>query len=244
MTNPFILPSDMQSLLLPRKALPWTKSAGLKPPWAKPVLIDNEVSRSFFTSMINQEREERFLIQDQVEGALQVLPSPLIRFWMFEFKFIERILALEQLVFYAPAFVKLALIMPKDLILFRRKVVSRYLEKIIPQPSEFVTRQQTKFVRSCVLFYPSDLLFVMADRFQKLMVNSSDQSKKANRQRVVMSVRALQMMSDAEICHRFNGEKEYVRELKILRSQCQFYHISAAEIYRVSSQELRQFFTG
>ncbi|MBL4908369.1 MAG: hypothetical protein JKX94_13015 [Sneathiella sp.] len=243
MTKPTRLSAEIQSLLLPRKPLPWTDVKGFMSPWAKQVIIENDASRAFLSSIHDQEQDERSIIRDQVEGAITGLSSKSTRFWMAEYTFMAKFLTIDQLISYAPAFVKLAYSMPIKLVSVRRLVVRKYLASIIPYANDFMLRQQRKFCRSSVLFYPSDLLFTMADRFSSLMKRSVDQSMSANRKRVLMSVRSLQIMSDNEVCERFRTEEEYLTELAFLQTQCRYYRIDVSEIYHITGKDLRQFWT-
>ena len=154
MTKPTRLSVEIQTLLLPRKSLPWADVKGFMAPWAKQVIIENEASRAFLSSIIDQEQEERSIIQDQVEGAIIGLASKPARFWMSEYTFIAKILTIDQLIPYAPAFVKLAYSMPIKLVSARRLVVRKYLMSIFSHANNFLLRQQRKFCRSSVLFYP------------------------------------------------------------------------------------------
>lgn len=244
MIKPARLSNEIQSLLSPRSGLQWVERTRIfSSPWAKPILIENAASCAFYASILEQEKRERLITHDQVEGALRVLPSDLFRFWIAEYNFIASILSSEQQTIYTPAFVQLAFSMPKKLIFFRRLVVSRYLSVILPEEAGFIERQRKKFIRSSVLLYPSGQLIQMSGRLVKLVNSSKDQSVAANRKRVIMSVRALQIMSNLEICDRFKTEDEYLTELEFLQAQCRHFRIEAIEIYNISGSDLRQFWS-
>ena len=136
---------------------------------------------------------------------------------------------------------KLTKIMPKELIGLRKKVVRKFLATCSIEKTEFSLRQQRKFVRSSVLLYASKLLMTASNRFANILKNSIDQSTSSNRQRVIMSVRVLQVMSDKEVCDRFLVEDAYQRELQFLETQCRFFQIKTSEVYQVSGIELREF---
>lgn len=244
MIKPAPLSDEIQSLLSPRNGLPWAEKTRIfSSPWAKPILIENAASRAFFASVLEQEKNERQIIHDQVEGAIRALPSDRFRFWIAEYRYMASILSVEQLIIYAPSFVQLAFSMSKKLIFFRRLVVRRYLQTILPDETGFVERQRKKFIRAGVFLYPSNLLILMSDRLVKLVTISKDQSVLANRKRVIMSVRALRIMSNLEICERFQTEEEYLTELDFLQAQCRHFRIEISEIYRVSGSEIRQFWS-
>lgn len=233
--------SEIQNLLSPRDNLPWTKIKGFLSPWARPVLIENKASRAFAASLQEEEYEERLLIRDLIEDKLAAMPAAHFRYWMAEFDFMSKMLNAEQLVVYTPAFIQLSHLMPRKLVFCRRQIVSLYLKSRLTCSTEFIQRQSRKFVRSSVLLYPSSLLFKMADLYWQLALRSVDQSSAANRERVIMSIRALQLMSDTEICARFKKEEEYRTELKFLAGQCRYYRIKFPEIYHVSVEEVQNY---
>ncbi len=244
MIKPAHLSKEIQSLLMPRSGLQWAERTRIfSSPWARPILIENAASRAFYALVLEQEKSERLIIHDQIEGALRALPSDLFRFWIAEYNFMTGILSSEQLTIYAPAFVQLAFTMPKKLVFFRRLVVRRYLSTILLEEAGFIERQRKKFIRSSILLYPSSLLIQMSDRLVKLVNSSRDQSVTANRKRVIMCVRALQIMSNLEICDRFKTEEEYLTELEFLQAQCRHFRIEVSEIYNISGAELRQFWS-
>lgn len=241
MVQPSNLPDEIKSILTPRENLIWPRAKGLYSQWTKPFLIENEASRAFHWSSMDQETTERMVIREHVERELVRLPSGLARYWTAEFDFMCKLLSANHLMYYAPLFLKLTQIMPKELALLRKKVVRKYLATCSLDTNEFSMRQQRKFVRSSVLLYASRLLLTASSRFASILKNSMDQSANSNRQRVVMSVRALQVMSNKEICDRFLVEDSYLRELQFLQTQCRYFQIKTSEVYQISGIKLREF---
>jgi hypothetical protein len=229
------------SLLLPRHDIEWKNVNGFLSPWARPVLIENKMTRELRRDLQEQEQSDRDYLTEMVEEQLAALPSIDKRFWLAEFRFMAKILRLEQLCVYMPAFVQLAMMMPRSLIYCRREAVRLYLDSKLDVIGPFSQRQQRKFIRSSVLVYPSHLLFSMSELFVGLLMRSMDQSAQANRRRVLMSVRSLQLMSREEISIRFKKEEEYLNELEFLKCQCEHYKIRVPEIYAISVEELNDF---
>ncbi|MEH6402159.1 MAG: hypothetical protein V7750_02225 [Sneathiella sp.] len=241
MISPSDLPEEIQKILDPRENLDWPRAKGLYSQWTKPFLIENDASRAFHWSVIDQEKVERSVVREFVEREIATLASGPGRFWAAEFEFMGKLMSASQLMYYAPLFIKLTKIMPKELIQLRKTVVRKFLATCSLDKSEFSQRQQRKFVRSSVLLYASKLLLTASNRFASILTNSIDQSASSNRQRVIMSVRALQVMSDKEVCERFLVEDAYQRELQFLETQCRFFQIKTSEVYQISGIELRDF---
>lgn len=241
MDNTEILSDEMLALLAPRENLSWGNEDGFMLPWAKPVLIENEASRAFLFSVFEQEHSERSRLLDQVEGALTVLSSKETRFWRAEFIFMAQFLTLDQQIVYAHYFLNLTETMPKKLVLLRRRVVQKYVQKLLPEPNSFVVRQCRKFVRSSVLLYPSYQLTEKALQFQALMKRSQDQTRSANRKKTEMSIRALQLLSDQEICRQYRSEDDYFRDLEFLKVQSRYLKITEAQICSISLNDLQEF---
>jgi len=231
-------------LLKPRKIDCWEKKAGFLSPWAKPVLIDNKASRQFRKKQERLEAEDKAFYFSSVEDQLISLKSADFRFWMAEYGFMSRLLDAGQLHFYAPAFIQLAFLTPRKLIFHRRQGVRKFLQNRLIEPSSFVQIQTNKFVRSSVLLYPARLLFEMSGLFVELIKRSEVQSYAQNRMRVLMCVRAYQLLSNEDICGRFKKRSEYEKELQFLQAQCRYYKIRVSEIYKISAETLEQYWAG
>ena len=229
------------NLLKPRKNLPWKNNVPPRPYWARPFLIENKVTRTFAENINREEHSDRKILRDQVEGELAGLLASSQRFWLSEYGFLERTMSFGQLVIYAPAFVQLSRIMPKKLIFCRRMIVRKYIERFAIKPTPFVRKLRNQFVRSSVLLYPAELLTEASDKFIGLMRRSADQSAAANRQRVVMLLRSLHMMTDQEICDQFQRESEYIDELHLLSELVRYYRIEIDDIFKVSAGEINRF---
>ncbi|MCG8494269.1 MAG: hypothetical protein MI743_21855 [Sneathiellales bacterium] len=234
----------ISNLLKPRDINCWEKKTGFLSPWARPILIDNKASRRFREKQECLEAEDKACYFNAVEEQLISMKSLEYRFWMAEYAFMSRLLDASQLQFYVPAFIQLAHLMPRKLIFHRRQGVRKFLKNRLVDPNPFVQVQTNKFVRSSVLLYPARLLFEMAELFVDLIRRSENQSFTTNRLRVLMSVRAHQLLSDEEICGRFKKRSEYEKELQFLQSQCQYYKIRVSEIYRISAETLEQYWAG
>lgn len=235
---------SITELLEPRDIKCWEKKTGFLSPWAKPVLIDNKASRKFWEKQEHLEAEDKAFYFNTVEDQLISLKSADYRFWMAEYGFMSRFLDAGQLHFYVPAFIQLAFLMPRKLIFHRRQGVRKFLRNRLVDPNPFVQIQTNKFVRSSVLLYPARLLFEMAELFVELVKRSEVQSYAKNRMRVLMCVRAHQLLSDEDICGRFKKRSEYEKELRFLRSQCKYYKIRVSEIYKISAETLEEYWAG
>jgi hypothetical protein len=230
------------NLLKPRKNLPWRRNAPPRTYWARPFLIENRVTRTFAESINFEESAERKVLRDQVEGELTGLLAPTQRFWLAEYRFLEKLMTFSQLIIYAPAFVRLSRIMPKKMVFCRRMVVRKYLEGSTSMaPTPYISKLRNQFVRSSVLLYPAELLIAAADKFTSLAMRSADQSAAANRQRVVMLLRSLHMMTDQEICDLFQQESEYIDELHLLSELARHYRIEVDDIFKISAEEINLF---
>ncbi|MBL4740110.1 MAG: hypothetical protein JKY12_03905 [Sneathiella sp.] len=241
MISPSELPPEIQKILDPREDLEWSRAKGLYSQWTQPFLIENDASRAFQWSLLDQEKLERSVIREFVERELVKLPSGPARFWVAEFEFMGKLMSANQLTYFAPLFIRLTKIMPKELIQLRKTVVRKFLATCSLEKTEFSMRQQRKFVRSSVLLYASKLLITASNRFANILRNSIDQSASSNRRRVIMSVRALEVMSSKEICDRFLVEDSYSRELQFLETQCRFFQIKTSEVYLISGIKLREY---
>lgn len=231
----------VSDLLTPRDNLPWRKEGQPLTRWMHPFIIDNAVTRAHFTSILAQERRERTLLRDSVEGELARLSSVKQRFWIAEYRFLEKLLSFRQLVTYAPSFLSLSHVMPKNLIYCRRMVVRAYLVQSPLSNTPFVAKLCRQFVRSCVLFYPAEKLIEASDKFICLAGRSADQSRAANRQRIAMELRALQLMSDREICDQFRCEDAYLNELALLSKLARSYRLGVDDIFRIPADEISNF---
>ncbi len=233
--------AGIDALLAPRRDIPWKSVTGFLSPWARDFLIENKTSRRFLSVRLANEKRDFLYIRDQFEARLLSLSSVDRRFWLSEFDFMGKLLTASQMAVYTPALLQLAFLMPRKLVTFRRKAVSLFLASRLPDMSGFMQRQNRRYIRSSVLLYPSYLLFRMAEQFCDLLVRSQDQSARANRERVLMSVRVLQLMDPQEICSHFKKEEEYAEELYFLREQCRHYRISLPEICRIPAEEALKF---
>ena len=229
------------ALLVPRRDIPWKNITGFLSPWARTFLIDNRASRRFLSMRLESEEEDQLYIRDQFEARLLSLPAADRRFWLSEFDFMGKLLTVSQMAIYTPALLQLAFLMPRKLVFCRRKAVELFLWSHMPDRSEFMQRQSRRYIRSSVLLYPSYLLFRMGGQFRDLLLRSRDQSARANREKVLISVRAVQLMDASEISSRFKKEEEYMEELAFLRAQCRHYRISVSEICKVPAEKALQF---
>jgi len=232
------------ALLEPREGILWPAGVRTYSIWERSVLIENAASRFFWTNIIEQEAPERAIIRDGVENVILRLPSARSRSWMAEYDFMAKMLGADQLVIYAPALVQLAHLMPNQLKQYRRKMVARFLKRLLPLDQPFVMRQMRKFVRSSVLLYSSNTIFEKAEMFAVLVKGSADQSARANKHRVATIIRMLQLMTNDEIVRHFKTVERYLTELDFLEAQCKYYRIYPKDIYEVSVLELRQALSG
>lgn len=228
-------------LLKPRESLPWRDEGQRLGCWSALAFIDCRLLRECRDAMLQEEARLRAVLRDSIEGELASLPAARARFWFAEYRSIEKLLSFPQLMFYAPAFLCLARMMPRKMVICRRLLVQKYLARAELPESRFIARLCRQFVRSSVLIYPDERLFAAADRFIAMARRSADQSRAGKRRRLAMLVRALQMMSDQEICERFQTEDEYRRELALLGALVRYYRLSADDVFRLSARELRIF---
>ncbi|GLQ06181.1 hypothetical protein [Sneathiella chinensis] len=244
MTEKTDLPEDVDRALQPRPNLRWADSQRFMSPWGKSVFIDNAASRRFWSELYHEEEEVRLLLRDHLEKRIAGCPSANIRFWLSEFDFMARLLPAEHMIHYAPSFVRLALGMPRKMVLCRRMAVRRYLDGRSPEKHRLMEREERKFIRASVLFYSGQRLFEMAEQFCGLMQVSGDQSRQASQRRVALYVRSLQLLTDEEICRWFISEDDYRTELEFLRDQCRYLKMTAAMIFGISRTRLTEFQKG
>ncbi|MDF2366135.1 hypothetical protein [Sneathiella sp.] len=228
-------------LLTPRDNLPWRNEAPALNGWIRPYLIDNRIARAHANSLLERESRERTILRDAVEGELARLSSVKQRFWIAEYRFIEKFLTFRQLVIYAPSFLSLTRIMPKKLVFCRRRIVREYIEQHAAPNTPFVARLCRQFIRTSVFFYPAEKLMEASKKFILLTNRSADQSKSANRHRVAMELRALHLMSDREICDQFRCEEAYLNELALLDCLARHYCLTVDDIFRISAAEIKHF---
>ncbi|MEX1035226.1 MAG: hypothetical protein WDZ54_04680 [Sneathiella sp.] len=228
-------------LLRHRKNLPWKRNASPPSCWERPYLIDNRITRAYAESRRLDENQERAALRDTVEGELARLPALKQRMWLAEYRFMEKLMTFHQLALYAPAFLTLSRIMPKKMIFCRREVVRRYLELQALPKTPYVAKLCRQFVRSSVLLYPAEKLVSAADKFIRLVLRFADQSRTANRYRVAILLRSHQMMSNTEICERFQCEKTYLDELCLLADLARHYRLTIDDIFRISAKEINRF---
>ncbi len=233
--------SAIDTLLVPRQNIPWKHKKGFLSPWARAFIIENRTTRRLLSARLDDEKKDSLFIRDQFETRILSLPAVERRFWLAEFDFMNKLLTVGQMRIYMPTILQLAFLMPRRLVVVRREAVSRFLSANLPEISEFMGRLCRRFVRSSILMYPSYLLFQVAEEFCGLVIRSLDQSAKANRERILMSARALQLMDTHEICQRFNTEEEYSEELSFLRAQCRHYRISVPELCSISAEDVSEF---
>lgn len=84
-------------LLTPRDNLPWHNETPTMKGWVRPFVIDDQITRAHRDSIIAQERKERTILRDTVECELARLSSTKRRFWIAEYKFIEKLLTFRQI---------------------------------------------------------------------------------------------------------------------------------------------------
>ncbi|TNE38759.1 MAG: hypothetical protein EP348_04490 [Alphaproteobacteria bacterium] len=228
-------------LLRPRRNLPWKGDGVFKVCWSRPFLIENRITRAAMSRCLYEEQVGRDILRGQVGGELALLPAYRTRFWKTEYAFLEKMMSLAQLTIYAPAFIRLAKVMPQRLVYSRQQVVRRYLEGKYGAPGRYISGLCRRFIRSSVLLYPAERLISSADSFLDLARRSADQSAAANRERVIMLLRSLHMMTDQEICDQFQQEQDYLDELKLLADLARHYRIGAEEVFRVSAEEMAWF---
>ncbi|PHQ68534.1 MAG: hypothetical protein COB93_10430 [Sneathiella sp.] len=234
-------PIDASNLLKPRNDLPWSLSPPPKPYWSRPFVIDNQPARAFAERLVTDERLDRALLRDQVEGELSALSAAKKRFWMAEYCFLEKFMSFDQLAVYAPGFISLSRVMPRKQVICRRMVIKRYLDTADLPSSRFVSRLRNRFTRSSILLYPAEKIFIAADKFVQFATRSADQSKRANRRRVIMLLRSLHMMTDQEICEQFRRPSDYHNELKLLSELARHYKIDISDVFTISAVEISQF---
>lgn len=228
-------------LLRHRKNLPWKQNASSPGCWERPYLIDDYITRAHAENRRLEESRELATLRDAVECELAHLPSTKQRLWLAEYRFLEKLMSFRQLVVYAPAFLTLSRIMPKKMVFCRREVVHRYLKLNSLPKTPYMEKLSRQFVRSSVLLFPAEKLVPAADKFIRLAVRSADQSKKQNRHRVAILLRSHQMMSDKEICERFQCEEIYFDELALLAELADHYRLTIEDIFRVSAEEINRF---
>lgn len=241
MTSFETLTKSASALLLPRKGLVWTENALPQSLWSKPFLIDHKISIAFNRAYQERESEDRSTLRDHLESEISYLRSDVRKFWMAEYRFLEKILSMDQLVIYAPGFLMLTRIMPKKQVYSRRLVIRKYLDFRDLAMNRFTSKLKNQFVRSSAILYPTSKIFVAARKFVDLANRSADQSVKANRWRIIMLVRSMHMMTDVEICSFFCREENYYRELSLLSEFVRHYKIESADIFKVSSEEINRF---
>jgi hypothetical protein len=233
--------TSASALLLPREGLVWAEHATPRPHWSKPFLIDHKISIAVARAYQEQESDDRALLRDQLEAEISDLRAEVRKFWMAEYRFLEKLLSKDQLAIYAPGFLTLARIMPKKQVFSRRLVVRKYLGTRKLVINRFTTKLTNQFVRSSAILYPASKLFVAAGKFVDLANRSADQSLKANRWRVIMMVRSMHMMTDIEICSFFCREEDYFRELTLLMEFVRYYKIGSVDVFKVSGKEINRF---
>lgn len=233
--------STSTDLLKPRKYLPWKAEPPHLSCSSVLAFIDCPLLREMREDALRAEEGIRAILRDSIEGELASLPAARARFWFAEYRFIEKLLSMRQLTFYAPAFLCLTRIMPRKMVFCRRMVVRKYLEQGKLPQSRFIARLSRQFVRSSVLLYPDDRLFAAGDRFIAMARQAADQSRSGKRRRIAMLVRALHMMSDQEICARYQTEEAYLEELAALERLVRHYRLTAEDVFRLSARELRAF---
>lgn len=231
------------NLLKPRTCLPWKTEKRQFAYRVRPYFIDNRIIREHRNRVLAEEGKARTVLRDSIDGELAALSAAERRFWMSEFRFVETTLTLNQLAIYAPAFVRLSQIMPRKMVFCRRMVVRKYLDGYSFPKSPFFSTLARHFVRSSVLFFPSERLTDAADRFIVLATRSADQSRAANRQRVALHIRSIHLMSDAEICELYEDEDEYLEELALLADLARHYGVGVDEVFRISAAEIGRFWS-
>tara|TARA_R100000005_G_C5003701_1_gene212244 strand:+ start:408 stop:1145 length:738 start_codon:yes stop_codon:yes gene_type:complete len=229
------------NLLKPRSGLPWKAGKRRIGGWPVSAFINCPAAREHQEKLLREERAVRAALRDSIEGELASLPAVQARFWFGEYRFIEKRLSFHQLTFYAPAFLCLARLMPRKMVVCRRLVVRKYLEQGNLPQSRFIARLCRQFVRSSVLIHPDERLFAAADQFIGMARRSADQTRAGNRFRLAMLLRTLHLMSDQEICARYQTEDDYLRELSLLGALVRYYRLTAEDVFRLSAADIRSF---
>lgn len=229
------------ALLQPRKGLAWEEDAAPRPKWSKPFIIENKITQSIAQTFLTEEIETRKVLRDQIEAELSVFRAETNRFWMAEYRYLEKLLSMSQLISYAPGFLILTRIMPRKQVYCRRIVMRKYFSLLEIPGNQFTRKLGNHFIRSSVLLFPAEKLFSAAGKFANMVIRSADQSVKANRLRVVMILRSMQMMTDNEICMFYYQEEDYIRELILLEALVRHFKIKTEEIFKVSAKDLNNF---
>ncbi|MEH6526299.1 MAG: hypothetical protein V7723_09515 [Sneathiella sp.] len=232
---------NASTLLVPREGLVWLENAAPRPHWSKPFLINHKITTAIDRAHRERESEGREILRDQIESENSDLRADVRKFWMSEYRFLENILSMEQLVTYAPGFLALARNMPKKQVYCRRLVVNKFLDTHEIEMNQFTIKLRNQFVRSSVILYPTSKLFIAARKFIDLANRSADQSVQTNRWRIIMMVRSMHMMTDNEICSFFCREDDYFRELSLLTELVRKFRIECVEIFKVSGEEINRF---
>ncbi len=225
---------DRSNLLQARSDLPWPEYARPRSYWSAPFIIDEEVSRDFKARYDETEKPQKDLLKDQIEQELFDLASTKRRFWTAEYRFLEKILPLSLLTFYAPSFLYLSRNMPPRQVTQRRQVVRKYIENQNIGSGRTVSKLSSYFTRSSVLFFPADRLIRLTDRFCVLARRSADQSVRMTRYRIMLKLHLLQVMTDQELCEYFREHHSYERELELLSLLSSRYKIETTEVLRMT----------
>jgi hypothetical protein len=229
------------TLLQPRTGLVWDEDAMPRSRWAMPFVIDNKVTRSIAQLFLEEENAGRRMLRDQVEAEISVLRAETNRFWMAEYRNLEKFLSLAQLHVYVPGFLVLSRIMPKKQVFCRRSIIRKYLDNLDITQSTFTNKLVNQFIRASVLLYPAEQLLTTAEKFSVMASRSADQSAKVNRRRVLMILRSMHMMTDKELCFFYSREEDYMRELVLLEALILHFDIRSDEIFRVAAEDLNTF---
>lgn len=223
---------EVEAFLNARKIENWNAHETSISLWRGPYLIDNVISREFTKSIPFENPEVRAIIRDQVEGALFDLPSAARRSWMREFDYLAKQMISDQLVVYAPNFVRLSHLMPLELKKLRRQTVATYLANFPEIQNARLNKHIHKFTRSSVLIYSSTRLIQMSDKFVQFLKNNRNQSFAANRTRTAKAIAFLQKLSDRDLQNLFEFEALYLNELSHLKRQSCFHGLEAKDIVK------------
>ncbi len=225
---------DRTNLLQARYDLPWSEKPHPWGYWSVPFVIDDEITRDFKTQCDRLERAQKDVLRDQVEQELFDLSSTDRRFWTAEYRFLEKLLPLNLLTFYAPSFLYLSRNMPPRQASQRRRVVRKYIAAQDVGSGRTVNRLSAQFVRSSVLFFPADRLIRLTDRFCLLARRSADQSVRMTRYRIMLKLHLLQIMTDQELCEYFRDPLGYQQEIELLSRLSRRYKIETSEVLRMT----------
>jgi hypothetical protein len=223
---------DISCLLEPRVGLPWVPSNVVSTHWDRPLLFDNEANRAYEVSLAEEDTQQVIEISAAlVENLYRQSASP-VRAWAADFAFMHKIMSVGQMREYAAHITRLSEVMPRQMVVNRRRMVARYLRYKKPEMVRFETKFARRFIRSSVLLYPTTGLFFRANSFLDQLSRSKPHGFKKMRDKLSYIVRMLVVMSDEEICARYQSEEVYQIESGRIRAQCHQYDVGSKEVFQ------------